>query len=115
MINALIGAVLGIISGFGIGGGTFLIIYLTAFLSKEQIIAQGVNLIYFISCAIPAVYFHVKNRLIDKKAMIFCTISGIVTSILSSILANSINIDILQRIFGAFLIYVGAKLVFAKS
>lgn len=115
IINIIIGAILGIISGFGIGGGSIFIIYLTNFLNIDQLVAQGVNLAYFICCATPAVFFHLKNNLVNIKALIFCSISGVITTIVSSILANTINIDILQRIFGVFLIYVGIKLVFTKK
>lgn len=115
MINIIIGIIMGIISGFGIGGGSLFILYLTIIENIEQLVAQGINLVYFLFCATPAVILHIKNRLVNTKAMIYCSISGILTSIISSILANSINVEILQRIFGAFLIYVGIKLLFSKK
>ncbi|MFI3227467.1 MAG: sulfite exporter TauE/SafE family protein [Clostridia bacterium] len=115
MINVLVGTLMGIISGFGIGGGSIFIIYLTMLLGIEQLTAQGINLVYFLFCATPAVILHIKHRLVNTKAMLFCSVSGIATSIFSSNLANSINIDILKRIFGVFLIYIGIKLVFTKK
>ena len=47
MTNILIGAISGIVSGMGMGGGTILILCLSLFLGKEQHVAQGANLIFF--------------------------------------------------------------------
>lgn len=40
MLNVLIGAVSGVVSGMGMGGGTILILCLSLFLGKDQHIAQ---------------------------------------------------------------------------
>lgn len=42
------GALTGVLSGFGVGGGTLLLIYLTTFAGMEQSQAQGINLLYFL-------------------------------------------------------------------
>ena len=47
----LAGAATGILSGFGAGGGTLLLVYMTAFAGVEQRAARGINLIYFIPAA----------------------------------------------------------------
>lgn len=44
----LVGIVLGFLSGLGVGGGSLLILWLTAVLSMEQRTAQGVNLLFFL-------------------------------------------------------------------
>lgn len=51
ILEFLVGLVTGIISGFGIGGGSLLILYLTAVAGVNQYTAGGVNLLYFIGCA----------------------------------------------------------------
>lgn len=114
-IDIIIGFAMGVISGFGIGGGTIFIIYLTLFAGINQLTAQGINLVYFIACGTPAVVSHFKNNLIDKKAMIICSVFGVITCIITSILANNLNVDVLRQIFGAFLIYIGIKLVLTKT
>ena len=45
LLAALAGAITGVLSGFGVGGGTLLLIYLTAFAGMEQTMAQGINLL----------------------------------------------------------------------
>ena len=58
----LAGLVCGVLSGFGIGGGSLLMVWMTAVLSMDQKAAQGVNLLYFLPCAACALIFHIKNR-----------------------------------------------------
>ena len=48
LIAALAGAVTGVLSGFGVGGGSLLLIYMTSFAGAPQALAQGVNLLYFL-------------------------------------------------------------------
>ena len=67
LIPALAGAVTGVLSGFGVGGGTLLLIYMTAFAGVPQNLAQGVNLLYFLPTAATALPAHVKNGYIEKN------------------------------------------------
>ena len=45
LLSALVGAVTGVLSGFGVGGGTLLLLWLTLVQGMEQIQAGGVNLL----------------------------------------------------------------------
>ena len=56
-----VGAATGILSGFGVGGGTLLLVYLTAVAGVEQHQAQGINLLYFLPAAAMALPGHWKN------------------------------------------------------
>ncbi len=115
MINFILGVLFGILSGFGIGGGSIFILYLTMVLGVSQIVSQGINLTYFVFSASPALFFHLKNKLVDKKAMVHCTISGIFSTIAFGFLANNIDTSILRKILGVILIIIGSKLVFTKK
>lgn len=57
------------LSGFGIGGGTLLLIYMTAFAGVPQNLAQGVNLLYFLPTAATALPAHIKNGYIDRQTV----------------------------------------------
>ena len=48
LVPLIAGAATGVLSGFGIGGGTLLLIYMTAFAGIPQTLAQGINLLYFL-------------------------------------------------------------------
>ena len=54
VIALLAGGATGILSAFGIGGGSLLLIYLTSFAALDQHQAQGINLLYFLPAAAAA-------------------------------------------------------------
>ena len=105
----VIGVATGIISGFGIGGGSLLVLYLTAVLGVAQQTAGGMNLLYFIGCAPAALIGHVKNKRIHWRAVGWCTLSGVVSAIPTALLATTIDTDLLRRMFGVVLLYVGVR------
>jgi uncharacterized membrane protein YfcA len=115
ILDFFIGLATGVLSGFGIGGGSLLILYLTLFSGVPQFTAAGINLLYFLFCAPAALVSHWKNRLIDKKTAVFCIGAGIPSSIAASLIAAYIDVDILRRIFGVFLLYIGIRELFVKT
>lgn len=99
----------GVVAGMGMGGGTLLIPVLTIFLSVSQSSAQAINLLAFLPCAVVSLIIHIKNKLVDFKVGIPIIISGIVTSVLASVLAVNTKNETLQILFGVFLLLVGAQ------
>jgi len=110
-----IGLLTGVLSGFGIGGGSLLLLWLTMAQGMEQLRAGGVNLLYFISCALPAIWGHIKNGLIEKKAVLWCVLAGIPASIAAAVLAAGMETGMLRRAFGGFLIAVGLRELFSRA
>ena len=115
LFGALAGLAAGVLSGFGIGGGTLLILWLTLVQQMEQLRAGGVNLLYFIACALPAVVGHKKNGLIEKKAVFWCVIFGVPACILGALLAAGMDMGLLKRLFGGFILVIGVKELFYKG
>lgn len=103
----LFGIIGGILGGMGMGGGTLLIPLLTIFLNVNQIESQAINLIAFIPMAVIAIIIHAKNKLINFKTAIHLIISGVIFSVLGSLLANSLNTLTLKVLFGVFLVALG--------
>lgn len=54
VLAVAVGLLTGILSGFGIGGGSLLLLYLTLFEGAGQYQAGGINLLYFLVCACSA-------------------------------------------------------------
>lgn len=115
MISVLIGALTGVLSGFGVGGGTLLLLWMTAVEGMQQAQAGGVNLLYFITCALPAVFGHIKNGLIEKKAVFWCAVAGVPACIAASFIAAGMDTGLLKRCFGAFILVIGVKELFYKQ
>ena len=108
----LVGAVTGVLSGFGIGGGTLLLVYMTAFAGVEQSLAQGINLVYFLPAGLLALPAHVKNGYIEKKALLPAVGAGLVLAALGAWAATGLDTQLLRRCFGGFLILIGLKELF---
>jgi len=113
-IAVIAGLLCGIISGFGIGGGSLLMVWMTAVAALDQKIAQGINLLYFLPTSVGALIFHIKNKMICWKAVIPAALCGCVTAALSAWLSASLDVVLLRKLFGGFLILVGLSEIFKK-
>lgn len=111
----LVGLVCGVLSGFGIGGGSLLMVWLTAVLAMEQKTAQGVNLLYFLPCAVCALIFHIKNRRIVWRAVIPAALAGAAAAAAGAVCAQQVDAQLLRKLFGGFLILVGLSEVLGKG
>lgn len=105
----MVGLLTGILSGFGVGGGSLLMLYLTMFAGVQQYAAGGINLLYFIACAPAALCSHVKNGLVERPAVLWCTLAGLPVSVAAAFLASWINVGLLRRAFGVLLLYIGVR------
>ena len=115
ILGGVILAVCGVLSGFGIGGGSLLMVWMTAVLSMDQKAAQGVNLLYFLPCAACALIFHIKNRQIVWPAVWPAAAAGAVCAVGGALLAQQADAETLRKLFGGFLILVGLSEVFLKG
>lgn len=106
-LSILSGLAAGVISGMGIGGGTILIPALSIFLSIDQHVAQGVNLLYFIPTAAVALCVHIKNKAINYKIALPIVLLGIAGAVGGSALALVIHSALLKKLFGGFLFLMG--------
>ena len=106
-IAVIAGLLCGIISGFGIGGGSLLMVWMTAVASLDQKIAQGINLLYFLPTSVGALILHIKNKMICWKAVIPAALCGCATAALAAWFSASMEVSLLRKLFGGFLILVG--------
>lgn len=112
---ALAGAATGVLSGFGVGGGSLLLIYLTAFAGVPQALAQGVNLLYFLPTAAAALPAHFKNGYVEKKALPPAIAAGLACSALTAWTATALDMELLRKCFGGFLIVIGLRELLRKA
>ena len=115
LIPALAGAVTGVLSGFGVGGGTLLLIYMTAFAGVGQAAAQGINLLYFLPTAATALPSHIKNGYVVRWAALPAIAAGLVGTALAAWAATALDTALLRRLFGVFLLYIGVTELFRKT
>lgn len=107
LIALLAGTVTGVISAFGVGGGTMLVLYLTFFTPLSQVAAQGINLLYFLPVSASSLPTHFKNGFLDKAAALPAIASGLVTTALAAWFATGLDVELLRKCFGGYLLVIG--------
>ena len=98
----------------GLGSGAVLIIYLTVFLHFEQTKAQGINLLFFIPCAIYSIINYSRHGMIEKKPLSRLVLSGIVGAAAGYTVLKLIPSHMLGKLFGGFLILLALKELFSS-
>jgi len=109
LIPILAAVACGFLSGLGIGGGSLLMVYLTAMASLAQRTAQGINLLYFLPTAALALLFHSKNRFVDWKSAIWAILGGVLLAALGAWISAHVATGLLRTLFGVFLLFVGVS------
>ena len=115
ILPLIVGAATGVLSGFGVGGGTLLLVYMTAFAGVEQRLAQGINLLYFLPAAATALPAHVKNGYVERQALVPAICAGLVCSALAAWAATAMDVGLLRKCFGGFLLVIGLRELFRED
>ena len=108
----LAGAVGGVLAGMGLGGGTLLIPILTLLLDVPYRISVWVNLVVFLPTAIVALTVHCKNGIVDGRAVGRMLLTSSLGLFIGFFLAGKLSEDVMRKVFGFFMIAVGATSLF---
>lgn len=111
----LVGAAAGVCSGCGVGGGTLLLLWLTAVMGMEQRTAAGINLLYFLCCTPVALISHIRHRLVKREAWWPAALAGVAAAAAAAFLSGALPTDWLRRGFGVLLLYIGIRSLFTKE
>ncbi len=113
-IPLLAGLLCGVLSGFGIGGGSLLILWLTiaAKVSPEQ--ARVLNLLYFLPTAGISVAVHGKNRFLKWSVAIPAALGGMAASLIVLWLIPEADAPWVKKGFGLLLIAAGLRELLAR-
>lgn len=115
MIQAVVGALSGVIASMGLGGGFVLLIWLTLHDGMHQRQAQGVNLLFFLPIALISVVMHLRSGLIDKRLVLAMIPGGVAGAVLGALASQMVGNDILRKIYAVFLLFFGLRELFRKS
>lgn len=103
----LVSAAAGVLSGWGVGGGTLLLLVLTLLLGVEHRVAQTVNMLFFLPAAAMSLFFHRKNGWIDRTVWIRTALPGAAAALVAAMVALSVDVTMLKKPFGLFLLWTG--------
>lgn len=105
----------GVLSAWGVGGGTLLLVCMTLFLGVEHRDAQTVNLLFFLPTAGIGLFFHRKNGFLDRAVWRQAAVPGALASLVGALIAAAVDVSLLRRPFGLFLLYSGASMLISAG
>ena len=108
-LKLLLGAGLGFLSGLGVGGGSLLVLWLTAVMDTPPETARCINLLFFLPAALIALYFRKKQGLLQWKPPLPAIAAGCFTAAAGSCLSVILDTGLLKKGFGILLIITGIR------
>lgn len=103
LFPALCGLLTGILSSWGVGGGTLLLLCMTLFFGVEQRTAQAINLLYFLPTAGISLFAHRKNGYLDKAVLRAAIPTGTLCALAAAFLTTMVDSSVFRKPFGLFL------------
>ena len=101
-------------AALGLGGGTVLMLYFALFTDMAQTQSQGINLLVFLPVSLLSLWFHHRNGYIRWKSVGRCILAGVPGAVIGCILSGWLEVDLLRKAFGVFLLAMGIRELFAK-
>lgn len=101
----------GVLSSWGVGGGTLLLVCMTLFLGVGQREAQAVNLLFFLPTAGAGLLFHRKNGYLDGAVWRQAALPAVLTALAGAMIAGALDVALLRKPFGLFLLYSGGMML----
>ena len=115
LIPFLCGLGASIISAWGVGGGTLLLLVMTLFLGVDQRTAQGVNLLFFLPTAASALVCHARAGYLDKPTLKAAVPVAVIAALIGAWISNAVDVEVLRKPFGVYLLLSGVGLIWPKK
>ena len=115
LLRALCGLAAGILSAWGVGGGTLLLLCMALFFGVEQRTAQAINQLYFLPTAGVSLFAHRKNGYLDREVLRAALPLGTLAALAAAWAATSVDITVFRKPFGVFLLWAGANMLLQKK
>lgn len=113
-VTLMVSTILGFLSGLGIGGGSLLILWLTAVLAMDPAVARGINLLFFVPAALISCTLRIKRRTLSFRPLIPAIISGSIAASIFSWISTFLDTDVLKKAFGIMLLCAGLRELFYR-
>ena len=112
---ALLAAILcGTLAGMGLGGGSLLILWLTAVMGVEPGVARGINLLFFLPAALISTLSRIRSGTLPIQKGMPAVWAGIGFAFLFSALGMYLPVEILKKLFGLLLLATGLRELFYR-
>lgn len=104
-----------ILSAWGVGGGTLLLLVMTLFLGVDQRTAQGINLLFFLPTAATALICHARGGYLDKPTLKAAVPAAVIAALAGAWIATALDVELLRRPFGVYLLLSGVSLLWPQK
>ena len=115
IIPFLCGLGASVVSAWGVGGGTLLLLVMTLFLGVDQRTAQGINLLFFLPTAASALVCHARGGYLDKPTLKAAVPVAVAAALVGALVSNAVDVEVLRKPFGVYLLLSGVSLVWPKK
>ena len=115
-IDILVMLALSAAAGCGLGGGGLLVVYLTLVKDADQVVAQALNLLFYILAATSSSLAYRQKT--DKnllRATVFCSAAALPGAYLGSLARGAVSDGALRIFFGIFLVIAGFTVGFSSA
>ena len=109
MVDFLVGAVLGFLSGLGVGGGSLLLLWLTLVAGIPQTEARIMNLMFFLPCALISTVFRWKQSKPQWHLILPAVFAGLLGALLGNFVGSKLDVSLLRKCFGILFIVCGIR------
>ena len=111
LIPFLCGLGASVLSAWGVGGGTLLLLVMTLLLDVDQRTAQGINLLFFLPTAASALFVHRKNGYLDRPTLHAAIPPAAAAPQRGAWISTAVDAQVLRRPFGVYLLLSGVSLL----
>lgn len=115
LLPVLAGCLTGVLSAWGVGGGTLLLLIMTLFLGVDPAAARAVNLLYFLPAAAMGVLQYRRDGLLNRDLLSAAVPWGLAAAAGGAWLSTSLDGALLRRPFGVFLLLAGVQALVKKD
>lgn len=115
VLLVVLGVAGGILAGLlGVGGSMIMIAVMVLVLGTSQVLAQGVALAAVIPTVIVAAWLHHRQGTLAPRFGLAVGAAGMLGAVPGAFAAFALPTDVLRTAFGAFLIFVGVRMLRAE-
>lgn len=107
-------ALCGTLAGIGLGGGSLLILWLTAVMEVAPATARGINLLFFLPAALISTLSRIRKKALPIKKVMPAVWAGIVFAFLFSFLSLYLPVALMKKLFGILLLFTGLRELFYR-
>lgn len=107
MVVILTALLCGVLAGLGVGSGGIFVVCLRFFGGADQLVAQSLNLVFFVASSGAALAVNAAKGRLVWSAVLLVAISGCLTAIGGAVIAHTIGSELLGKLFGGMLVACG--------